>query len=85
MNYKELFRAQLLQQNEHIKYLCRIDNDNFCSGPAIECFKIDNQYDDQYIVYDVDERDHIEDVKVHYNPKKAYSDLAKQLGFTFEI
>lgn len=84
MNYKELFRAQLLRKKESVTCLLSIDNDKFSSGPAIGCFKINSQYDDQYIVYYVDERDRIEDVKVHYNPKDAYSDLANRLGFTFE-
>lgn len=80
MNYKELFRAQVLQQNESIRHLCRIDSDNFTPGPANGCFKAG----DQWVVYDSDERDHIEDVKVYYDPKDAYSDLANRLGFTFE-
>lgn len=81
MNYKELFRAQLLRQSGFAQTHCCIDMNKFSSRNLSGCFKLD----DQYIVYDMDEHSHLQDVRIYHNPKDAYSNLAKRLGFTFEL
>lgn len=80
MNYKELFRAQVLRQSEFAQTHCCIDMDKFSIYNKSGCFKLD----DQYIVYDVDEHSHLQDVRIYHDPKEAYSNLAKRLGFTFK-